>query len=171
MYAEFFTLAYANIVFTDLKLEVGKKDLITWNIADDICRKINKIENEFRKKMTNDLLVKYCDMMYVFEEKIEKKANALKEICPTFSMYAFMWNMLMINSVNINAYKNQGTLAQLYHKDIQNTIDRRFKDLLKRDKVLYKCPYIYRSKEYKDIENFLNSTWHMERVYGKKDII
>lgn len=168
IYVEFMCVCLAAIAATDLKLELDRKDLVTWNIADDIARRTNKLEAGYRVAMDTNLLYQYCDLMNLFEERIEKQMKALKERCNDPIIYTAMHFMLLIDAINDNIKASKGGIVHRSIKDIKQGIDKRWYDIFKRKKLSDKAMACYRSQEYKDVRAVMLSNWHMERVYHKK---
>ncbi|MGL5229118.1 MAG: hypothetical protein ACRC77_13140 [Bacteroidales bacterium] len=172
IYAEFICISYANIVATDMRYETDKKDIITWNMVDDITRAINSIESLYCKDFTTAQKEQYCNLMHVYEEKAKSRLEALKNRCENnIYIYAFISFALAIDAINDNARAAKGTIIHGRLKDIRNKVDRRFCDLLKRKKVIHKLMPIYKSKEFADCRALLQSNWHMERIFHSKETL
>lgn len=168
IYVEFMCVCLAAIAATDLKLEIGKKDVISWNIVDDIERRLNKIESSYREAMDKTLLYQYCDLMNLFEESISKELELLKERCDNSIIFASLHFMMLIDAINDNIKSSKGGIIHRSLKDLKNGIDKRWYDLFKRHKLADKAMACYRSIEYKNLRKKMTSNWHMERVYHKK---
>lgn len=176
VYVEFMCCSMAAITATDMKITFDKKrDLISWNMIDDITRRTNKLESQYRKDMDQELLYRYCDLMANFEDMVESRAEKLRKLCNSDVLYASMWLKLMVDAINDNIRAFQGgrddvkvSLVHKHKKDITNTIDTRWYDLFKRNGLLKTSASIIRSPEYQSMRDVLRSNWHMERVFHKR---
>ncbi len=169
-YAELITAAIANIAATDLREEIDRGNIVMWNIADDIARSMNTVERRYSDAMSKAEKQHYCSIISDFEAATERLFDNLRTACNNDVLYYFLQHMLYIDSVNANIEISGGLLGHKGAKDISKRVDKRYSDLFKQSKGVLqnKARIMYNSKEYKDIKRFLNSNWHMERIYHNK---
>lgn len=152
---------------TDLKEELkGNKAL--WNNADDIERGFKRLDARFTKNFDSKFNEKYCNVVFDFESASEKKFEKLRSRCSHQASYSFLVFSLFVGIINDCAHSEIGTVFHRDMKTIRQDIDTRYLHLLKKLNLLPEVARLYKSDEYKEIVKFVNSKWHMERIYSKK---